>query len=423
MSSQDNSHTQITEGKSRNGFIDYLRGVGIILVVLGHAIQFGSGAAYSESGAFFENPVFRVIYSFHMPFFLLISGYLAAFSVSGKSFRKLFRHKCGTLLLPIFVWGTIQFIIENCLLNPDIILSKIHSSSLPAAVTVLKAWLRYCITGNWFLWAVLLCTLLVGLVYDLFHDHAVLYVIIWAILLILMFVTPDNYNFHLYKFVFPFFLAAFLARMALPKQNLSSSSAKASNSNKGSESDRNSSSSFFQAFLLNRKYQIFILVFVLIAYLLLLHFFHTDSYIYVSRFTLIGKDNPAQQLGIDLYRTVLGASGCCVCIMICRLLYSTAPSKKDFSPTDTANPGNLRTPSGIRLRFRKYTEELGRNSLGIYLLSGILYQDVIAKLWVNHNHNILLNFVETLLMLLFCNLITKLISRSRILRKLLLGGR
>lgn len=55
---------------NRNSTIDGLRGIAIMLVVIGHVIQY----VFSPN-TFDDNLLFRVIYSFHMPLFMFISGY------------------------------------------------------------------------------------------------------------------------------------------------------------------------------------------------------------------------------------------------------------------------------------------------------------------------------------------------------------
>lgn len=52
----------------RINYIDYMRGIAIILVVMGHLIQF--------NGFPTSNPVFEFIYSFHMPLFLQLADIL-----------------------------------------------------------------------------------------------------------------------------------------------------------------------------------------------------------------------------------------------------------------------------------------------------------------------------------------------------------
>lgn len=56
-------------GNSRSLYVDALEGVAIVLVVLGHAIM----RTFTE---FWTNPVWRLIYAFHMPLFALLCGYV-----------------------------------------------------------------------------------------------------------------------------------------------------------------------------------------------------------------------------------------------------------------------------------------------------------------------------------------------------------
>jgi len=65
---------------------DSLKGVLIILVVLGHAIQ------YTIGNECYENRLWNIIYSFHMPAFMAVSGYLAFrlnSSAGGGQFKKI----------------------------------------------------------------------------------------------------------------------------------------------------------------------------------------------------------------------------------------------------------------------------------------------------------------------------------------------
>lgn len=50
-------------------YLDSLKAILILLVILGHAVQF-------NTEEYETNPLFQFIYSFHMPLFLFISGYL-----------------------------------------------------------------------------------------------------------------------------------------------------------------------------------------------------------------------------------------------------------------------------------------------------------------------------------------------------------
>lgn len=53
----------------RNNSVDELRGIAILLVVIGHVIQY----VFSPEG-FDNNFIFRIAYSFHMPLFMFIAN-------------------------------------------------------------------------------------------------------------------------------------------------------------------------------------------------------------------------------------------------------------------------------------------------------------------------------------------------------------
>ena len=82
--------------KERNELLDLLKGFAILLVVLGHAVQ------YNLTKTFDSHPIFRVIYSFHMPLFMFISGYVSCISFKGSTRQLLSRLR--TLILPFWSW-------------------------------------------------------------------------------------------------------------------------------------------------------------------------------------------------------------------------------------------------------------------------------------------------------------------------------
>ena len=51
--------------KERNTTLELAKGILIILVVLGHAIQYSGNGNWEDSQLFFDDIVFRAIYSFH----------------------------------------------------------------------------------------------------------------------------------------------------------------------------------------------------------------------------------------------------------------------------------------------------------------------------------------------------------------------
>ncbi len=91
--------------QARDRYWDVVKGVLIILVILGHLIQYGVG------GDYWHHPLFKAIYIFHMPLFMIISGY---FSWSGVHQSRSWPIKrIRQLLLPCM---TVSFVVAVSLL-------------------------------------------------------------------------------------------------------------------------------------------------------------------------------------------------------------------------------------------------------------------------------------------------------------------
>ena len=79
--------------KMRDPFWDVIKGIAVLLMLLGHSIEYGMGAEYFESKAYMNNQFFQFIYGFHMPLFMFLSGLVACSGVVAPywGFGKLFR--------------------------------------------------------------------------------------------------------------------------------------------------------------------------------------------------------------------------------------------------------------------------------------------------------------------------------------------
>lgn len=79
----------------RIDYIDIARGIVISLMVLGHS--------YSKN-----NMIVHWLYSFHMPFFFIVTGFLSALKNEEKgTIVSEIKSKGKTLVFPYFIWGTI----------------------------------------------------------------------------------------------------------------------------------------------------------------------------------------------------------------------------------------------------------------------------------------------------------------------------
>src|SRR5262245_45460139 len=96
--------TQVPSERTRQRLthIDLGRGVGIALVVLGHIV---TGTPPRGSGWFHE--IKEAIYTFHMPFFMYLSGYVFYFSGKLNSSKEKYASNvaktANRLLVPFFV--------------------------------------------------------------------------------------------------------------------------------------------------------------------------------------------------------------------------------------------------------------------------------------------------------------------------------
>ena len=78
----------------RNDFFDFSKGILILLVILGHAIQY---CAVNEN--VWLNPIFNIIYTFHMPLFVFLSGYFF-YTCLKKSFKDVLTSRFKRLIVP-----------------------------------------------------------------------------------------------------------------------------------------------------------------------------------------------------------------------------------------------------------------------------------------------------------------------------------
>ncbi|MDF2647185.1 MAG: hypothetical protein K0Q73_2990 [Paenibacillus sp.] len=81
--------------KIRMQYLDVCKGIGIILVVLGHI--------------FLTNPIRTWIYSFHMPFFFFLSGYTLYLSKT-TDYKEFVLRRLKSLIIPYFIFAFIWYI-------------------------------------------------------------------------------------------------------------------------------------------------------------------------------------------------------------------------------------------------------------------------------------------------------------------------
>ena len=98
-------------------FIDVARGISIICIILGH---------------FDQDPITRVVFTFHVPLFYLITGY---FTTDKRSFGDFVKAKARTLLVPYLITALIIIVIRSIMgaVSGDMISELTHWSVVSLA--------------------------------------------------------------------------------------------------------------------------------------------------------------------------------------------------------------------------------------------------------------------------------------------------
>ncbi len=174
--------------KVRDSYLDIMKGLAILLVVVGHAIQ--SLPNYQDG------IVFRTIYSFHIPLFMFLSGAVASYS-STLMDRKFIWKKFLLLVVPFAAWAVVSSIVRSWPgLHPYVFLEKMKQ------IAVYPDW------GLWFLWVLFLNFCCLAASKKLFAKTGYMsYAIVW---LATMLIPTNKYGIGLVKWHFPFFIIGYL---------------------------------------------------------------------------------------------------------------------------------------------------------------------------------------------------------------------
>lgn len=353
--------------KERELLPDILRGFAIILVILGHCIQEGSGIEFKQNAMYFSNEWYQFIYSFHMPLFMMISGYFAWDSMERATEKReqwrLLGRRSKAMIIPIFGWTCFDYI---CI----VLTHGMKHPFFDSLVIFIKNFILSMLTNAWFLWAVFWCFIIVFFMHYYLRDSIFLYVVGFLGL----FFIPDGLGLGAYKYMMPYFIAAFYFH---GWQNMIK---------QGKIKD----------FTWIRKITcvsdwIWIAGFG-IMFVILFLFFDENSFIYLSGYKLIGK-NVLKQLEIDFYRMLIGFVGSVFFILLWKKIRKLA--------------SNYTFP---------VLSALGRNSLGIYMISGYLILQAGAMLGEYFSPNYFLNILQAIVVVSFSFFLTVVCKRIPILR-------
>ncbi len=346
--------------EKRNVSIDIIKAFTILLVIIGHSIQYGCGTEYLESNAFFQNFLFRYIYSFHMPLFAMISGYLFYYTISKRNFKKVIINRLQRLLIPIMSWQVILCIWTA-------VMNFVKFGELNFLSTILSY--KDVIHNMWFLWSMLGLSLVTAFVHYVLKDKIWVYIIVFIISPFLPFIGK-------FIWLYPFFVGAYL--FAKYREKLAS-------------------------LIKTAKKPYSIAVFIAIHFILVL-LWKNDYYIYVPPglgFTVYGQENYLDFTIALVYRTFAGAIGSIAVILTIDAIVKLA---------------NLQN-------INKIVSMLSRYSLGIYVFSVHILNEVVSWLIPGKGFNLLIVLIIALAQVVISLIVMFIIDKIKILRKLLLGGR
>lgn len=343
--------------QSRNITIDFIRGIAIILVVLGHNIQFGSGNTFYQTEGYYTDFLFKLVYSFHMPLFALLSGYLFFWSMK-KPTKQIVKKRLPSLLLPIIAWVTLE-----CAGRAAINIIRHDFTVVEFAHTYVVKFLG----SFWFLWAMLFCSLIVLLVEKAFKGK----VWIYGVLIIPMLFVSSKFNAHLYVYMYPYFAAGFLF-----------------NKCEGIKYYRRVAKKDWYA-----------LAVAIVTFAVLFIFYGHDSYIYTTKISLLGEKGLIVQLGIDIYRWVIGFAGSIMVIVLCKMICD-----------------------GWKGKVIERIAYFGKISLGIYILNSYVNM-FLLKVTKNFSPNSLIWIIETVVSIIVYVIAVEILKRIPVAKEFFLGGR
>jgi fucose 4-O-acetylase-like acetyltransferase len=96
---------------NRTDWVDYAKGIGIILVVYGHLLSSGYHAELGIPDRFFGLSD-SIIYGFHMPLFFLLAGLFVEKSLQGHGVHNYLGNQLRRLVYPYFIWSILQLSVE-----------------------------------------------------------------------------------------------------------------------------------------------------------------------------------------------------------------------------------------------------------------------------------------------------------------------
>jgi fucose 4-O-acetylase-like acetyltransferase len=174
----------------RNNSIDALKAFTITLVVIGHVIQ------YSKID-FDKDILFKYIYSFHMPLFIFISGYVTY--KDNDAYKGFVRNKLHSLIIPYFSWLFLSSVISAIKNNSNVFFN-------------IKRILVYPDYGLWFLWVLFFMHIVLYIQVKYFNKYFIAFMSTLSISFLglsYVFKFDNLLSFKMFSFLFPFYIVGY----------------------------------------------------------------------------------------------------------------------------------------------------------------------------------------------------------------------
>lgn len=250
--------------KGRIIWLDIVKLFAIVLVVYGHCIQ-------QFDGNYLESSLFVAIYSFHMPLFMMLSGYVLNYNKL-LNYKGVLTKRFCQLILPSLFWITIIYVIENA----------IDVRHLPFS--------RALWYGLWFLKSLFACTLILVIPMRFIRNKYFSLTISLILSQMTVFIP------HLWFLQLNVMLPSLMAGMFVK-----------------------------DIFVKSKKQTVIITIVSFIVFLFLLHSFDKDI-LYPNMFLML-SDNWIDQYYIQLYKVIIGISGGISILGLFKILFESAEIK------------------------------------------------------------------------------------------------
>lgn len=344
----------------RDHRLDCAKGILIILVVMGHCF-FPMETSGKDT---FDLFLHKLIYSFHMPSFMLLSGYFF-YETNKRPLWHVLSTKVKAIVIPFICFTCTIWILMHL---KNLMLSSDNLAQLN--FFILKDLCDFMLTSNvmWFLASLFINCVIVSLLSRIPYGY-----IGYLIIFICSHFIPANHSYIYpgYLYMFPYFLGGYYIR----KYKIS-------------------------LFSLIGQYKMIILLVCLS--LIGLYYYNVDTYIYFTGMNIL-TDNPLYSIGVNAHRFVIG-------IAMSALFFTTVGY---FCPSEYKDN-----------KLVKFLIKLGTNTLCIYgfqqILVGIIIR-VLELFDIVLPSSYFIVLIVSSVVISICYLLTELCAYNRFLSMLFRG--